>query len=196
MLVIPPAAYALAAAAFLLGLLIARLLWGGGRARADRLEAELASERAALADARENRLRLEREVAAGRDQVKPLADEVDRLRRENARIAARAPVVIAAGPGDARADTVPVASPVPLPDPADLRVLKGVGDKLAERLVAHGVRTTRDLAALSPDHAARIDADLGPFAGRIARDRLIEQARLLSDGRITEFEAIYGKLGS
>ncbi len=190
MIVIPPEAYALAAAAFLFGLLIGRMLWGGARARADRLAAELAAERATVADAAQNRLRLEREVAAGRDQIKPLADEVDRLRRDNARLSARA-------------TTLPIdhdrAIPVALPDNAradlmDLRLLKGVGDKLAARLAELGVRNTAEMADLSPVDAARVDGDLGPFAGRIARDHLQDQARLLADGRITEFEARYGTL--
>ena len=76
----------------------------------------------------------------------------------------------------------------------DLRLLKGVGDKLAARLADLGVRNTAEMAALSPVDAARIDGELGPFAGRIARDQLIDQARLLADGRVTEFEARYGRI--
>ncbi len=191
MLVIPPEAYALAAAAFLIGLLIGRMLWGGGRVRAERLAAELVSERIITADAAQNRLRLEREVAAGRDQVKPLADEVDRLRTENARLIAR------------RATALPADHDRPIPEMAvagayadlgDLRLLKGVGDKLAQRLAELGVRTVPEMAALSPIDAERVDGDLGPFAGRIGRDQLIDQARLIADGRVTEFEARYGKL--
>jgi len=193
MIAIPPAAWALAAAAFLLGLLIGRILWAGGGARAARLAAELAVERAAVADANANRLRLERDIAASRDQVKPLADEVDRLRRENARLTTRAADALPAG-HDRPIPVVSSLAPGVAADLLDLRLLKGVGDKLAARLAELGVRDTAEMAALSPVDAARVDGDLGPFAGRIARDHLIEQARLLSDGRVTEFEARFGKI--
>ena len=191
MIVIPPEAYALAAAAFLIGLLIGRMLWGGGRARAERLAVELATERQASADAAQNRLRLERDVAASRDQVKPLADEVDRLRAENARLVARRAADLPPAHDRAIPETVSRGA---YADLTDLRLLKGVGDKLAARLAELGVRTVPEMAALSPVDAARVDGDLGPFAGRIARDQLLDQARLLSDGRVTEFEARYGKL--
>ncbi len=193
MIDIPPAAYALAAAAFLLGLLIGRILWGGARARADRLSVELVSERAALAEAQANRLRLERDVAASRDQVKPLADEVDRLKRENARLTTRAASALPVDHDRA----IPVALPADPGVPADLlnlRLLKGVGDKLAARLGELGVRDNAAMAALSPVDAARIDGELAAMSGRIARDHLIEQARLLAEGRVTEFEARFGRL--
>lgn len=193
MINIPPAAYALAAAAFFLGLLIGRLIWGGAVGRANRLAAELASERAGVQDAQSNRLRLERDVAASRDQIKPLADEVDRLRRDNARLTAR-PTVITASP-EGHDCPIPVVAPEGARlDLMDLRLLKGVGDKLAARLAELGVRTTAEMAALAPTDAARIDGDLGAMSGRIARDQLIDQARLLADGRVTEFEARYGRI--
>lgn len=187
-----PPAIALAAVAFLLGLLIGRIVWGGAGARASRLAAELATERAAVADAQTNRLRLERDLAASRDQIKPLADEVDRLKRENARLTTR--TANTALP-EAHDRPIPVAIPEGArPDLMDLRLLKGVGDKLAARLADLGVRNTAEMAALSPVDAARIDGELGPFAGRIGRDQLIDQARLLADGRVTEFEARYGRI--
>lgn len=187
-----PQAIALAAVAFLLGLLIGRIVWGGAVARANRLAAELAAERAAVADAQANRLRLERDLAASRDQIKPLADEVDRLKRENARLTTR-PASAVLPEGHDR--PIPVAIPEGArPDLMDLRLLKGVGDRLAARLSDLGVRNTAEMAALSPVDAARIDGELGPFAGRIARDQLIDQARLLTDGRTTEFEARYGRI--
>jgi predicted flap endonuclease-1-like 5' DNA nuclease len=43
---------------------------------------------------------------------------------------------------------------------------------------------------------AAIDARMGAFKGRIARDRWVEQARLLASGDTEAFEAEFGKLGS
>lgn len=176
-----PAIISLAAAAFLIGLLIGRMLWGGGGGARDRLAAELDAARATLAERETTIAQQGRDLAAARDQVKPLADEVDKLRRDNARFGTRAPV----------AEVLPVAV---TPHLDDIRLLKGVGDKLADRLRELGVRGNADLAALSSADAAGIDGQLGPFAGRIARDHLQDQARLLADGRVTEFEARYGKL--
>jgi predicted flap endonuclease-1-like 5' DNA nuclease len=79
---------------------------------------------------------------------------------------------------------------------APVTTLKGLGPKVAAQLDMHGIATVADLAALSDDDAAALDARLGAFAGRIARDRWIEQARLLAAGDIAGFEAAFGKLGS
>lgn len=190
-----PAAWSLAAVALLLGLLIGRVVWGGARSRADRLAGELAAERQLLLTERDARQRQVAETAAARDQVGPLADEVDRLRRENARLTRRAeavPVAVA----DADDRVVPFARAAAGPAGGDLRQLKGVGDKLAARLTEVGVVGVGAMAGLSAADAARIDADLGPFSGRIARDQLVEQARLLVDGRVTEYEARFGRLTS
>lgn len=185
--------------AFLLGIALGWLIWGRSLNRNQRIAFELAQSQTSVEDAAANRLRLERELAASRDQVKPLADEVDRLRRDLAR-AERAPLAAPVLDGTPRdlpssRDTTPIEAPMPATgDLGDLRLLKGVGDKLASRLLAVGVPDTQTLAALSPAEASRVDSELGPFAGRIERDQLIDQARLLADGRVTEFEARYGKL--
>jgi predicted flap endonuclease-1-like 5' DNA nuclease len=93
-------------------------------------------------------------------------------------------------------DPVPVAAPVDAADPADTPVtmLKGLGPKLESRLAALGITTVGQLAALSPAEAASLDAQLGPFTGRMARDRWLEQARLLANGDRAGFEAAFGRL--
>jgi predicted flap endonuclease-1-like 5' DNA nuclease len=93
------------------------------------------------------------------------------------------------------AAAAPVAA-VPLGSPADgpITQLKGLGPKLAERLATLGVTTVGQLAAMSDDEAAALDAQLGPFAGRMARDRWIEQARFLAAGDRAGFEAVFGRL--
>ncbi len=95
---------------------------------------------------------------------------------------------------------VPAASPAPAPASTALgdgkvTMIKGLGPKVAARLAEHGITRVDQLAALSDDEAASLDAKLGNFSGRMARDRWIEQARLLAAGDRAGFEATFGKLG-
>ncbi len=81
--------------------------------------------------------------------------------------------------------------------PSDnLQILKGVGPKLALRLNENGIFRFDQLASLSQNEAAMLDQRMGPFKGRIARDRVIEQASYLARGDRDGFEANFGKLGS
>lgn len=72
--------------------------------------------------------------------------------------------------------------------------LKGLGPKLAARLGELGITTVGQLAALTDDDAAALDAQLGPFSGRMGRDRWQEQARFLAAGDTKGFEAVFGRL--
>ncbi len=74
-------------------------------------------------------------------------------------------------------------------------MLKGLGPKAAIRLAELGIASIDQLAALSPERISAIDAEMGNFSGRIARDRWVEQARLLAAGDLTGFEKAFGKLG-
>ena len=167
----------------ILGLLIGRIAFGGTK-RLSAALAELGQVRADR-DARDLRIgTLERELVQARDAVRPLSDEVDRFRREAAqRKAARTGT-----PMPAEADA-PVT-------PDTLTQLKGVGDKFAAKLAEIGVSSIRQIAAWTADEAAAADAQLGAFAGRVARDQLVEQAVLLVAGRTTEYEARFGLIGS
>ena len=78
----------------------------------------------------------------------------------------------------------------------NLLQIKGIGPRVAGLLGTLGVTRFEQIAAWTDDDLARIDADLGSFAGRPARENWIEQARLLSGGDIAAFEAKYGKLDS
>ncbi|HSI18433.1 MAG TPA: hypothetical protein VK980_11720 [Sphingomonas sp.] len=96
----------------------------------------------------------------------------------------------------------PVASPTPEAAPApasasdgDITQLKGLGPKLATTLAELGYTRLDQIAALTPDQAADLDAKLGAFQGRMARDRWIEQATLLVAGDRAAYEAAFGKLG-
>ncbi|OYY66717.1 hypothetical protein [Sphingomonas sp. 28-62-11] len=94
----------------------------------------------------------------------------------------------------------PVVAAAPLPADSGssqpLTLLKGLGPKAAARLGELGITSVDQLAALSPGQIADIDAQMGSFAGRISRDRWIEQAKLLAAGDVASFEAAFGKLGS
>ncbi len=77
----------------------------------------------------------------------------------------------------------------------DLRRIKGLGPKVAAQLAELGIARFDQLAALDPEAQAKLDSQLGPFAGRMARDRWIEQADLLARNDIAAFEAQFGKIG-
>ena len=72
--------------------------------------------------------------------------------------------------------------------------MKGVGPKFAEVLHENGFFRFEQLAQLTPAEIERLDRQLGPFRGRLQRDRIIEQADYLSRGDIEGFEARFGKL--
>ena len=198
----------IAGLALLLGLLIGLSLGGGARRRA----AALAEKVRALEldiDVREaERVRLQRELASASDQVRPLSDEVDRLKRERDQRKSAAANFIAAGPETTDAAVVTSATvmpaagaPVALSDPTspsfdNLTLLKGVGDRFAAKLNEIGITRFRQIADWSADDEAAADARLDTFRGRLARDRVVEQAKLLADGRVTEYEARFGKLGA
>ena len=78
----------------------------------------------------------------------------------------------------------------------DLQLLKGVGPKFAARLHELGVHRFEQLATLGETELARLDERLGPFRGRLASDRVVEQADYLARGDIEEFEERFGRLGA
>lgn len=88
-----------------------------------------------------------------------------------------------------------LASPflhAPEGDPDDLRRLKGVGPKLNTILFEIGVFHYRQIAAWSDGEVSIVDERLGTFKGRIDRDRWREQAKLLAEGKLDEFEQMFG----
>lgn len=97
-------------------------------------------------------------------------------------------------PTTAPPDLPPLVVPPADGPPDDLRRMKGVGPKLATLLGELGITRFRQIADMSEAELAALDARLGPFQGRPARDRWQEQARLLADGDLKGFEKLHGKL--
>ncbi len=62
--------------------------------------------------------------------------------------------------------------------PDDLAKLTGVGPQIVKKLNEHGVFHYWQLAAMTPDEAAKLDSDLR-FNGRITRDGWADQAKTL-----------------
>ena len=90
------------------------------------------------------------------------------------------------------------AKPAPAPSAAktdDLQLLKGVGPKLVVLLNGLGVTSFQQIADWTDADIARVDAQLGAFQGRIARDNIVDQAAYLARGDKAGFEAKYGALG-
>lgn len=110
------------------------------------------------------------------------------------------PDIVAAEP--ARFKPVEAAAPPPPAAPApaaagadNLQLLKGVGPKLAALLTGLGITRFQQIADWTDADIAAIDAQLGSFQGRIARDNLVDQASYLARGDKAGFEARYGALG-
>ncbi|MBX9662313.1 hypothetical protein [Novosphingobium sp.] len=115
---------------------------------------------------------------------------------EGAAPAARNSALINAPPA-AAIEPPPVlaeAPPVAADEGDDLTRIKGLGPKISTALRALGVTRYAEIAAWTEADVARIDAQLGAFAGRATRDNWIEQARLLSSGDTAAYEAKFGKL--
>lgn len=85
--------------------------------------------------------------------------------------------------------------PGAVPNRDELTLLKGVGPKFAARLNELGIGRYEQLAGLHDNEVAMLDDKLGPFRGRLVRDRVIEQASYLARGDHDGFEARFGKIG-
>lgn len=91
------------------------------------------------------------------------------------------------------ATETPTGSPIQNGD--NLRLMKGVGPKLATLLNNMGVTRFEQIAAWTDVDIARIDPQLGTFQGRIVRDNWVDQAHFLAARDKAGFEAKYGALG-
>lgn len=200
---ITPEMIVTAIVALILGILLGMLLRSGWKRRALDAEGRLAALsgdfNTLLAD--RDALRLERDSLD--ERVRPLAAEVDRLKRVETRRTTTTGDVLPVERGvetrrtTTSGDVLPVertVAPVGVANTDDVRRLKGVGDRFAATLAELGITRIDQIAAMSGPEADALDAKLGSFAGRIRTDRLVEQARLLSEGRVTEYETRFGAL--
>jgi predicted flap endonuclease-1-like 5' DNA nuclease len=92
-------------------------------------------------------------------------------------------------------EKLPLFLDVPRGVPDDLRLVKGIGDKLNAMLTSIGIFHFRQIANWDDSDIGQVDAKLEIFKGRIQRDDWVAQAKLLAAGKHDEFERIYGKMG-
>lgn len=96
----------------------------------------------------------------------------------------------------------PVAPPPPAAPPPvaaaadDLSRIKGLGPKLQALLPTLGITSYAQIAAMTDADLAALDSQLGPFAGRPAKDNWVAQAQFLASGDVAGFEAQFGKISA
>lgn len=73
--------------------------------------------------------------------------------------------------------------------PDDLKLIKGVGPKLEKLLHEMGFFHFDQVASWTEEEISWVDQNLEGFKGRVSRDNWVEQAKLLADGKETEFSA-------
>ncbi|WP_133365801.1 hypothetical protein [Qipengyuania sediminis] len=93
-------------------------------------------------------------------------------------------------PGPAPGPSVTPATTAP--EGSDLTRIKGVGPKLVAELAALGVTRVEQVASWTKADEERIDAQLGRFQGRVARDEWVAQAKLLSTGDAAGYAQRFG----
>ncbi len=71
----------------------------------------------------------------------------------------------------------------------DLKMIKGVGPKLEQLLHKLGFFHFDQVAKWTADEVQWVDQNLEGFKGRVSRDDWVAQAKLLADGKETEFSA-------
>lgn len=76
----------------------------------------------------------------------------------------------------------------------ELTRLKGVGPKFEQALNGLGFYRYEQLARLTYIDVEKLDPQLGAFAGRLDRDRIVEQADFLARGDTAGFEDNFGRL--
>jgi len=116
-------------------------------------------------------------AAEGHGITTEIADAVEDVVDQFVGINSHARVEPAKGPGDT------------------LTQLKGLGPKAASILNDLGVTRFDQIASWNEADVAAIDARMGAFKGRIAKDRWVDQAKLLAKGDTAAFEAEFGALG-
>lgn len=175
-----------------IGVVLALLvIWWGARLKRQRKATEHAIEEQAVEAETSPR------VVASLDDMPPPAPETEPVPVAPAPPPLADVPVAATAPFDAAPASVAADLATPPAPPAgadDLTRMKGVGPKLAARLSELGITRFAQIAALSSADAEALDAQLGAFQGRMARDRWVEQAGYLANDDRAGFEAAFGKL--
>ena len=109
-------------------------------------------------------------------EVAAVVEPVPEVAPEPEIVAVVEPVTIAEGPV-IEVQTPPVAAPVPT-QPDDLKLISGIGPALEKKLRKQGIASYRQLAMLSDQDIARIEAVIKPV-GRIGRENWMGQAKTL-----------------
>lgn len=117
-----------------------------------------------------------------RSERESLAAERDRLAKEleDCMAAQRSPQASGAAPSMATAGGMPARAN------DELRKIIGIGPENEKRLKAAGITSFAQIANWTDDDVHRMETILA-FEGRIARERWIEQAKLLAAGDLDEF---------
>ncbi len=173
----------------------------GLRERSAKAEEELKASRAKLTESAAQKLEMEKLQASLRESSDKLAAELlsagearSRVSLLEAELASlRKPSVPnAADAGRGAAQTS--AAAVPTPEPDDLKRVEGIGPKLEQMLNDHGIHTFAGLAA-TPVNELQAILEKGGDAFRIHDPGTWpQQAGLLADGRIAEFEELTERL--
>jgi NADH-quinone oxidoreductase subunit E len=71
----------------------------------------------------------------------------------------------------------------------DLKRIKGIGPKLEKLCNSMGFYHFDQVAAWTEEEVSWVDRNLEGFKGRVSRDDWVEQAKLLAEGKETEFSA-------
>ena len=180
---------------------VATIIWGSTLARRRRNARKQVAENFETAEA--HGATHEPTVSSDGTQVATLSDDVPKdpapVPAPASASASAAPVPAPVAPAALAPVVAPAATGAAPQPPAQtsggLTQIKGLGPKLAATLTEQGITRVEQIAALTPAEAETLDAKLGAFRGRMARDRWIEQAKLLSAGDRAGYEAAFGKLG-
>ncbi|WP_417308481.1 NADH-quinone oxidoreductase subunit NuoE [Devosia sp.] len=92
----------------------------------------------------------------------------------------------------AKADADAPIFTAPAGDRDDLKLISGVGPVLERKLNELGITTWSQVAAMNDADIEKLESRLN-FKGRVARDRWIEQGKVLASGGVEEYRRVFGK---
>ena len=188
--------------AALLGLLIGWYLEKGRcKKRIAELDAEIDSLKAKIQKLGDERNVLEAKVRLMDDGIASLNLTIDRQEKEIVRLKAELEEALKVKETSGTAE-VPLAAAMPVFSPEniktdDLKVVNGIGPKIAQLLIARGITTWKSLSETSPNYLSAILHEDGGERFRIHNpESWPRQALLLHEGRWDEFRELLERLES